>query len=212
MIQKEIFLKTEGDKWFQRNFDTYSVEKYENDKICELIKNYAPNPNQFIFEVGCSAGYRLKYLSQLGFTVSGIEPSEQAVIRARLNGVNVMQGTADHLIINDNSVDILIFGFCLYLVDPSDYFKIAFESYRVLKDDGIMILHDFAPKSYYKKSYKHLDGVNSYKFDFTNILLTHPHLVLKSKTTEIHSNLKEDINNQNEWVQISTIAKHTNLF
>ncbi len=98
------------------------------------------------------------------------------------------------------------------MVDPTDYFKVASESYRVLTDNGSIIIHDFAPKIYYKNKYVHLEGVHSYKFDFAQILIVHPHLVLKNKITEIHSKLEKDLNNQDEWVQISVISKHTNLF
>ena len=191
MKQKEIFLKTEGDKWYQRNLKALDERDYNLDVVANYVRNIFPNHNCRILEIGCSSGQRLKATS---------------------DGLDVFQGTADDLKVADKSIDVLIFGFCLYLADPADYFKIASESYRVLSNDGIIIINDFAPKVHYKNKYVHLDGVNSYKFDFTSILLTHPHLVLKSKTTEIHSNLKEDINNQDEWVQISIIGKHTNLF
>jgi SAM-dependent methyltransferase len=212
MKQKEIFLKTEGDKWYQRNLKALDERDYNLDVVANYVRNIFPNHNCRILEIGCSSGQRLKYLANQGYTVQGIEPSEIAVKKAASDGLNVFQGTADDLKVADKSIDVLIFGFCLYLADPADYFKIASESYRVLSNDGIIIINDFAPKVHYKNKYVHLDGVNSYKFDFTSILLTHPHLVLKSKTTEIHSNLKEDINNQDEWVQISIIGKHTNLF
>jgi ubiquinone/menaquinone biosynthesis C-methylase UbiE len=212
MKQKEIFLEIEGNNWHERNNQAIKNRNFELDSICKLIEKIDKKSDNVIFEVGCSAGQRLEYLASLGYIIGGIEPSESAVKNARLKGLDVFQGTADELKIDDNSVDILIFGFCLYLVDPSDYFKIASEAYRVIRDNGFIIIHDFAPKTYYKKDYKHLEGINSYKFDFTQILLAHPHLVLKSKTTEIHSNLSSDVHNQDEWVQISLIGKQKSLF
>ncbi len=212
MNQKEIFINREADNWFQRNIDALDKRDYTQDTVCREVGKFDTERKCKILEVGCSAGHRLTFLSTLGYSVKGIEPSILAVNKARSRGCDVIQGTADNLNLADQTVDILIFGFCLYLVDPADYFKIAAESYRVLSDNGVIIIHDFAPKTHYKNEYVHLDGVKSYKFDFSQIFLSHPHLVLKSKTTETHSRQKEDMNNQDEWVQISVISKHISLF
>lgn len=212
MDQKEVFMKSEGNDWFRRNQKSLEIKDFANDIVCQEIQKSELNKDARILEIGCAAGHRLKYLKNLGYSVKGIEPSFDAVSQAIENGIDVVQGTADDIKIVDQSIDILIFGFCLYLVDPSDYFKIASESYRVLSNNGIIIVNDFSPKTHFKNKYIHLDGINSYKFDFTQILLSHPHLVLKSKTTELHSRLKSDIDNQDEWVQISLVSKHKNLF
>ena len=212
MNQKEIFINSEGNNWFERNLEALNRRDFTYDTVCNEVLKIDPERKFNILEVGCSAGHRLNFLSKLGYSVKGVEPSLLAVNKAKSQGCDVIQGTADNLKNSDSTVDVLIFGFCLYLVDPADYFKIASESYRVLADNGVIIIHDFAPKSHYKNEYTHLHGVKSYKFDFSQILLSHPHLVLKSKTTETHSNLKEDINNQDEWVQISLISKHASLF
>ena len=54
----------------------------------------------------------------------GIEPSAQAVAAACAKGINVMQGTADVLPFDNQSFDIVIFGFCLYLCDREDLFEL----------------------------------------------------------------------------------------
>jgi ubiquinone/menaquinone biosynthesis C-methylase UbiE len=212
MIQKNIFLQNEGNNWYKRNEQVLKIKDYNKDTVSDWIIKIYPKRDQKVFEVGCSSGGRLKYLKELGFEIGGIEPSEMAVNEANNQDLNILHGTADDLKIKDNSVDILIFGFCLYLVDPIDYFKVANEAYRVLNDNGIIIIHDFAPKLHYRNEYKYVNGLKSFKFDFTQILLSHPHLVLKSKITEIHSDLPSDMNNQDEWVQISLISKHSSLF
>ena len=212
MNQKKTFINSEGNNWFKRNLDALNRRDFTLDTVCNEILKIDPERKSNILEIGCSAGHRLNFLSELGYSVKGVEPSLLAVNEAKNQGCDVIQGTADNLTNADSTVDILVFGFCLYLVDPADYFKIASESYRVLSDNGVIIIHDFAPKSHYKNEYVHLDGLNSYKFDFSKILLSHPHLVLKSKTTETHSNRREDINNQDEWIQISLISKHVSLF
>ena len=45
-------------------------------------------------------------------------------------------GTADKLPFEDQSVDILVYGFCLYLCDREDMFNIAAEANRVIKSSG----------------------------------------------------------------------------
>ena len=212
MIQKNIFLNDEGNNWFLRNQEALNQKNFESDYVCSFIKNLSVTKGSTILEVGCSAGNRLMYLTSLGYDCIGIEPSLSAVAEAKSKGLNIIQSTADNLIIVNDSVDVLIFGFCLYLVDPSDYFKIASEAYRVLKNNGLIIINDFSPKMIYKKAYSHKKGVFSYNYDFVHLFLVHPHMVLLSKVMETHNHSQEDVYNQDEWVQISVIRKQMDLF
>ena len=66
----------------------------------------------------------------------GIEPSFKAVETACTSGVNAVQGTADRLPYRDGLFDVVVFGFCLYLCDREDLFRIASEADRVLNDQG----------------------------------------------------------------------------
>ena len=52
----------------------------------------------------------------------------------KLNSIKI--GTAEKLPFEENYFDILIFGFCLYLTDSEDLFKISSEAYRVTKKVG----------------------------------------------------------------------------
>ena len=63
MKQKEIFLKTEGDKWYQRNLKALDERDYNLDVVANYVRNIFPNHNCRILEIGCSSGQRLKYLT-----------------------------------------------------------------------------------------------------------------------------------------------------
>lgn len=56
--------------------------------------------------------------------------------------LNLSVGTADGLP-DIKPVDLIIFGFCLYLCDPQDLFTIAANSDRLLVDKGVMAVYDF---------------------------------------------------------------------
>jgi len=78
-----------------------------------------------------------------GVSVMVLEPSNEAVYQAISLGLDARVGTADVIPFQDKSFDIVIFGFCLYLCDRDDLFKIAAEADRVLKTPGWLLIKDF---------------------------------------------------------------------
>ena len=72
------------------------------------------------------------------------------------------------------SFDTIIFGFCLYLCDRKDLFKIAYEADRCLQNEGTIILLDFKPPFPYKNKYSHLEGIYSYKMDYSKMFNWNP--------------------------------------
>jgi hypothetical protein len=69
---------------------------------------------------------------------------------------------------------MIIFGFCLYLCDRKDLFKIALEADRCLSDNGFMVILDFYPPFPYKNSYSHKEGIFSYKMDYSKLFSWNP--------------------------------------
>ena len=63
MLQKNLFLNGEGDKWFDRNWSKLSEKPLNEDPIIKLIVKKLSLKNTL--EIGCSNGYRLNYLKQL---------------------------------------------------------------------------------------------------------------------------------------------------
>src|SRR5881396_3295603 len=131
MRQREVFLQTEGDAWFTRNREAVARRKLPEEdpilrELVELVAGGSEPPR--ILEIGCGEGRRLVWLTQnQNAQCFGIEPSAQAVAAARTQGVEVRQGTADALPFDADNFDVVIFGFCLYLCDRDDLFRIASE-------------------------------------------------------------------------------------
>jgi ubiquinone/menaquinone biosynthesis C-methylase UbiE len=81
-----------------------------------------------------------------------------------------VRSTADDLsFFSNNSIDIIFYGFCLYLTDKKDYCKISNEANRVLKNKGILIIYDFYSEKRLLLPYKHHDKVKITKMDFSKI-------------------------------------------
>jgi ubiquinone/menaquinone biosynthesis C-methylase UbiE len=74
---------------------------------------------------------------------------------------------------DDGSFDVLLFGFCLYLCDPEDLFRIAAEADRVLKPTSWLLIHDFFSPAHIRRPYHHKNGVITNKMDFRKLFDWH---------------------------------------
>lgn len=174
MTQKEIFKASEADEWFNRNMTSYDGTK--KNLIVELLKNIELTPKT-VLEIGCSNGFRLSQIKQeFGCKCFGIDPSPNAIKdgKEKYPDINLSTGTADDLPYDHGSFDTVIFGFCLYLCDREDLFRIAYEADRVLQNEGTLIITDFCPPFPYKNHYVHYDGVYSYKMNYGRMFTWNP--------------------------------------
>lgn len=175
MKQSTAFLRGEGDKFYARNFN----KSREPDPVFEAIKDNKIKPNT-VLEIGCGDGWRLRMFRQnLGAVCYGIDPSKDAINDAPQSvekyGITCWRGTADELVgVKDNSIDMVIYGFCLYLVDRDDLFKVAAECDRVLRDGGHICIHDFHSSRPYSRVYEHEPTLKSYKQDYAALWLANP--------------------------------------
>ncbi len=181
--QKEIFIKSEGNNWFDRNNHFIKTDSVD----IAIIKNYTKNSTGKILEIGCSNGSKLNALKgeSEGF---GIDPSEKAIREgtAAYPDLHLFIGTSDDLRFQDNFFDVVIFGFCLYLVDRELLFRTLAEADRVLKNKGFLIITDFDPSLNVRKKYHHFDGVNSYKQQYEKVFLSNPIYTLIEKKSYSH--------------------------
>lgn len=175
--QKDIFLKSEGNKWYQRNLKYRTCEKtIEDDLIIKIFKRLEICPKK-ILEIGCSNGYRLQGLKTIfQCECFGIDPSIEAITEGQklFPGIKLHQGTADNIDSPNCYFDNVVLGFCLYLCDRKDLFKIAYEVDRVLIDTGYIIILDFNTPFPYKNKYKHYAGLYSYKMDYAKMFTWNP--------------------------------------
>ena len=170
---KSAFLDGEGDAWFARNEASFGAT---DDELERALQSLQVSPRR-ILEIGCSNGYRLeKMRTRFNADCFGIDPSSHAIASGKISypGLSLGVGTADTLPFSDAAFDLVIFGFCLYLCDPVDYFEIVSEANRVLSDPGWLVIHDFLTLSPRRRQYSHLPGIFSHKMEFSRLFTGNP--------------------------------------
>lgn len=212
MSQKDIFLDGEGDAWFLRNKEALDRRTHgpEDPVVAQIMSLAGTFPSGFrprLLEVGCGDGRRLEWISaKLGFDCHGVEPSEIAVREATQRTVKVVRGTAEQLPFEDESFDIVVFGFCLYLCDPRDLFRIAAEADRVMSKTSWLIVHDFFSQEYAVRRYHHRAGVYSRKMDYRAMFDWHPEYTCFSHQVCHHVD-QSYTDDRSEWVAVSVLRK-----
>jgi SAM-dependent methyltransferase len=209
--QKDIFLLTEGDAWFERNFQVVqSTVDWENDPVVKCVNHCIESTSSdcnVLLEIGCGTGSRLQWLQKNAHVECyGIDPSAKAISVSRESGVNAIRGTADSIAFPDESFDFVVFGFCLYLCDRDDLFNIASEAYRVLKKESWLIVHDFYSKTPIRRAYHHREGLYSYKMDYRSIFDWHPDFTCLHHEVRHHKSLCLT-DEADEWVATSVLRK-----
>lgn len=194
-MQKDEFCSGEGDAYFNRNQRSMvSDEKLAaKDPVLKVFDRMDWTPSS-VLEIGCSNGWRLNRLRSAGVAhCYGLDPSEVAIETGRRSypDIEFRVGTADKIPFGDASFDLVIFGFCLYVCDPADHFRIVTEGDRVLKDGGSIAVFDFDPPAAYRNAYAHKQGLYSYKMDFSRLFLAHPHYAVSQKYTEGHGGTED---------------------
>ena len=196
--QKQIFLESEGDSYFQRNQKKLvsSIDEYVIEKLTLGLSPFKENIH-FILEIGCSSGLKLrklcKYFDASGFGIdqsnNAIEVGNQENKKDAINNISLQVGTADTLPFESQSIDLVFFGFCLYLLDRSDIFKAIAEADRILKPGGFIAILDFDPNGRSKNVYSHKSGIYSYKNTYAELFSASGHYYLVSKESLSHSNI-----------------------
>lgn len=212
MKQNQIFIRGEADAWFDRNHQTSAID-YNNstdpviNEILKINSNYSFDNKLKLLEVGCGEGNRLGWIfDNLSKEVYGLDPSKKALDAAAKKGINVKNGTAEKLPFEDNSFDILVFGFCLYVCDRDDLIEIVAEADRVLKNDSWIIIHDFYSKEHVKKNYHHNNGIHTYKMDYKKLFDWHPNYTCYSHQILNHED-NSMTDNINDWISVSVLRK-----
>lgn len=172
--QRDIFLSDEADQWFERNKMALTLDR--PDSVVETVSVIGIKP-QRILEIGCANGWRLNHMQQLfGAECVGIDPSGKAIAQGKdaFPELDLRVGSADELPGTAGEYDLVIFGFCFYLIDPVLHFRCIAEADRVLQDDGFLAISDFLVPIPYHNVYSHREGVRSFKLEFSRYFLAHP--------------------------------------
>ena len=190
--QRDIFSESEGDQYFERNNLPGDTTEMREDKVIQVLKSIQLSPEK-VLEIGCSKGNRLNQIrNAFGCRSFGIDPSPKAIRTGSdlYPDISLKVGTADKLDFEDQSFDMIIFGFCLYLCDRKDLFRIACEADRCLKDSGSIVIKDFYPPFPYKNPYSHFEGVFSYKMDYSKMFKWNPAYTEVANVVFSHASVK----------------------
>jgi SAM-dependent methyltransferase len=172
--QKDVFLEGEGDAWYGRNLR--HLREPGPDIVLTTLEGMGVAPKS-VLEIGCANGYRVAQIcARYGAVGSGIEPSGKAVAdgRGRFPSLTLHVGTADVLPFADGQFDLVVFGFCLYLVDPRLHLRCVAEADRVLGDGGLLMIYDFIEPIPYHNEYAHRPGIRAQKMEFSRYFLASP--------------------------------------
>ena len=210
--QRQVVLEGEGDAWFQRNrqADADQIAHWiDQDPLAQLLEHMPlpRGPEVSVFEVGCGQGLRLTGLSKAkGWSVAGLDPSEKAIAAVNAAGCKGMVGTAEALPLADRSVDLLIYGFCLYLCDRDDLFRIVAEAHRVLKLQAWLAILDFWSPHQGINPYHHRPGIQSYKDDLPAMFSWHPSYVITDHRLRHHAT-RAHTDEPQEWVAATLLRR-----
>ena len=213
--QQSIFKDSEGDAWFERNKKSLSKKDMSKDPIVLEIENLISlgafeikEEKVKILEIGCGVGSRGAFISSLfKFDYYGIDPSRKAIEAAKKKGVIAKIATADEIPFKNNSFDVVVFGFCLYLCDRKDLKKISFEADRVLKGNSWVIIYDFFSEIEIANPYHHKSGIKSYKMDYRKIFDHFGNFFCFShKVLDHNSHIFTE--KSSDWVSISSLRKN----
>jgi ubiquinone/menaquinone biosynthesis C-methylase UbiE len=157
------------------NFDKRYFERYKRKNLFGLEKGERPFLYSFwirklkkfvpkgakILEVGCGAGYFLKWLEK-EYNVAGIDISVDAleIAKRNLKQASLYLGSAEDLPFENNSFSVVIaFDLIEHLKKPSKFFA---EAYRVLLPRGFLLISTPNPESFGSK-------VKGRKIEFKNL-------------------------------------------
>jgi SAM-dependent methyltransferase len=191
LLQRDVFAASEGNSFFSRNESEIAKPNFPRDIAVQRISHHLGAAGKCrVLEVGCASGANLNALNSVkvieGF---GIEPSSDAIRAGEqaFPDLKLKIGTADLLPFDDAFMDVIWFGFCLYLVDRVFLHRAVAEADRVLKDGGLIVIHDFDPGTPCVRPYRHYPGVNSYKMDYSAFFLCDPAYCLVEKLSFTHA-------------------------
>ena len=142
MAKIESFEKysKEYDEWFTKNHNIYLAE-------FNAIKSLIPS-DRFGVEIGVGSG---RFALPLGIKI-GVEPSKKMAEISRKKGIQVYEAVAEQLPFNDKKFDFVLMVTTICFVD--DLAKSFQEAYRILKNDGFIIVGFVDKESELGKQYQ----------------------------------------------------------
>src|SRR5580698_2469517 len=125
--------------------DLYELENRAVDPdglVLEAMRELAPWAGRTLVDLGCGSGYWLPGYAAEASAVIGVEPDSALLplARARDRRVRVLPGSAEHIPLEDASVDVVHARFAYFW--PPDCEAGRIEVLRVLKPGGSLVVVD----------------------------------------------------------------------
>jgi SAM-dependent methyltransferase len=180
LVQRSVFWNGEGDQWHLRNANVVSPPAIVPWTLGQL--KLINNPT--IVEIGCGEGHLISFLQhKFDARAIGLDVSDMALTKAKMMHPKVTFVRSSAHAINRYPCDLVIFGFCLYVVDRDYLFDLVSRVDIALNGGGCIAIHDFDPSQPQVVPYHHKEGIFSYKMDYAALWLANPQYELVSKTT-----------------------------
>ena len=134
--------RLDNRSYYDEFADWYENERHDGyhaliDELqLDLIRDYVIDKD--VLEIGCGTGLLLKEVDGLAKSANGIDISPGMLEKARLRGLDVMEGDATDLPYEDGSFDV-VYSFKV-LAHVRDIDKALREAARVTRRGGILIL------------------------------------------------------------------------
>ena len=151
-IDNEIYDK-DGDQWWTPGYFFNLITGVLNPFRVEFAKRTIDNINRGepekirILDLGCGGGLLSEEFARMGYTTTGIDPSEvslkTAITHAKENNLAItyLKATGENIPFPSGSFDVVLC--CDVLEHVYDLPKVISEISRVLKKDGIFIYDTF---------------------------------------------------------------------
>lgn len=166
IMQDKIFLKYEGDKYFERNGKNF------NKAIFNSVKYLQPNKNHKIFEVGCGPGTILNKIQKIFKSkVFGLDTSKKAInfAKTKYKLKNMFNNTFLSFK-TFSKFDIVISGGFLYVTPNKIINSTIKKLIKLVKKDAFLVIWDYDTPNSYLNNWKYDKNVKSYKRDLLKLV------------------------------------------
>jgi len=200
-VQEKLFLKNQGDQYFQRN------DIRPNKYILNAVKFLQPNSNDYIFEIGCGSGATLNTIKlTYNSKVYRLDTSKKATNYAKKN--YKLKNIYSDTFLNFKSkkkFNILINGGFLYLTPNNIIEKTLKKITQFIKVNSYFIFWDYDTPYNYTNDWKYHKSIKSYKRNYINLInKVDKKLYLLSKRQFILSTGKE-VKHYNKKINVDDI-------
>ena len=132
-----------ADEWWNKNGKFKPLHEMNYLRV-EYIQNFLSDyPEvQSMLDIGCGGGILSESMAQLGYTVTGIDPSEKNIKTAQLhaNNLNIdyQNISVEELAEKDKNFDVIL---CMEVIEHvADLYSFIESCAKLLKDDGFIFL------------------------------------------------------------------------